>query len=111
MGKQIIILLTLIACVGCSTSSPVMYVSTGHIGQKDMIDSAFQNAMEYNPDGVPVYWRDEHTGKSGHVKPLYASYDWAGPCRHFEIAYFYPNRTEQKQYGQACRRDAVWLIH
>ena len=109
MAKLVIFLSILLA--GCSSSSPVMYVATGHVNQKDMIDVTFQAAMEYNPDGVIKAWNDDTVGKSGYVKPLYASYDWKGPCRHFEIAYFYADQTSSKHYGQACRHNGVWKIH
>jgi surface antigen len=107
MGAIICVLSLMMA--GCSNEA--YHNITGHAKQSQMIESAFQNALEHNKDGVGTVWFDEKTGKSGAVKPLYASYDWAPPCRHFEIAYFYPNKQPTYHYGQACRRGQVWKIH
>jgi surface antigen len=108
MGKIIVLFATLLLGA-CSHSA--MYSITGHSQQSDLIESAFQQALEHNPDGVIAYWVDNKSGKSGSVKPLYASYDFAGPCRHFELAYFYPDNTVSYHYGQACRRNQIWRMH
>jgi surface antigen len=109
MAKLVIFLSILI--VGCTSSSPVLYVMTGHQNQKQVIDATFQHALEHNPDGVVSAWNDDTADKSGYIKPMYASYDWKPPCRHFEIAYFGPGTKVKKYYGQACRRNGVWRIH
>ena len=83
---------------------------TGNSKQSDLIESAFQNALEYNADGIISYWHDNTTGKSGTIKPLYASYDWPGPCRHFEIVNFANNKPATYYYGQACKRKTQWKI-
>jgi hypothetical protein len=87
-----------------------MYSVTGHAKQSDIIESALQTAMEYNADGVVTYWQDPNSQKSGTIKPLYASYDWAPPCRHFEMVHFYLNKSPTYHYGQACKRNAKWKI-
>jgi hypothetical protein len=107
MGKlALIFVLFLGAC-----SNTAMYTATGHYKQSDIVESALQEAMEYNADGIISYWYDPNSGKSGAVKPLYASYDWAPPCRYFELAYFYPDKQPTYHYGQACKRGQVWRIH
>lgn len=105
MGKLVYILLFgLIA--NCSNTT--YHTMTGHGKQSEQIERTFQHALEYNPDGMVAYWHDKNTGKSGSVTPLYASYKFKGPCRHFEIAYFSPTKY---YHGIACRRDQVWQIH
>jgi predicted small secreted protein len=107
MGKLVLLLTMLLA----SCSHKVMNTVTGHGDQHKIIDSALQNALEYNADGIVTYWHDPNTGKSGTIKPLYASYDWAPPCRHFEMAHFYPDKSPTYHYGQACKRGQLWRIH
>ena len=107
MGKLVLILTLLLGA--CSNQS--YHIITGHSQQSDVIESAFQNALEYNQDGVSTVWYDETTGKSGTVMPLYASYDWSGPCRYFQIAYFYPDKNPTYHNGQACRRNSQWKIY
>jgi len=87
-----------------------MHTVTGHYQQSDLIESAFQNALEYNADGIVTYWHDPNSNKSGTIKPLYASYDWPGPCRHFEMTYFYQDKEPTYHYGQACKRKSNWKI-
>ena len=98
-----------IAVVSCSNST--YYTMTGHTKQADIIEHTFQTALEYNADGIISYWHDKTTGKSGHIQPIYASYQWKGPCRKFEMAYYYPTKSPTYHYGIACRRDQVWQIH
>ena len=57
--------------VGCSNTA--YHTMTGHSKQSDIIEYTFQNALEYNADGIISYWQDKTTGKSGHVQPIYAS--------------------------------------
>ena len=107
MGAIICVLSLMMA--GCSNQA--YHTITGHSQQSQAIESAFQSALEHNLDGMATVWHDKDTGKSEAIKPLYASYDWAPPCRHFEIAYFYPDKQPTYHYGQACRRGQVWKIH
>ena len=109
MGKLVIITFVLTILVSCSNTTH--YSLTGQHQESHLIDQTLQSALEYNPDGVISYWSDKSTGKSGHVKPLYASYKWKGPCRNFEIAYFYADNPSKYYYGVACRHDQVWQIH
>ena len=74
MAKLVIFLSILI--VGCTGSSPVMYVMTGHENQKQMIDATFQHALEHNPDGVVSAWNDDTADKSGYIN------DESNRCRH-----------------------------
>jgi len=98
-------------CFTVSCSNTTYYKMTGHNKQSDMIERTFQHALEFNADGVMAYWHDKNTGKSGYVKPMYASNKYVGPCRHFELAYFTPAKSTQYHNGIACRRDQVWRIH
>ena len=107
MGKLALILVFFLGA--CSNTA--MYTATGHYKQSDIVESTLQEAMEYNADGIISYWYDPNSVKSGAVKPLYASYDWAPPCRYFELAYFYPDKQPTYHYGQACKRGQVWRIH
>lgn len=107
MGKLIFLLLGVLL-VSCSNSS--YHAITGHSQQSDMIERTFQQALEYNADGMIAYWSDKNTGKLGYVMPKYASNKYKGPCRHFELAYYYPDRSEQYYNGIACRRGQVWQI-
>lgn len=106
MGKLILLLTVLLA----SCSHKAMHTVTGHYQQSDIIESAFQNALEFNADGIVTYWHDPNSGKSGTIKPLYASYDWPGPCRHFEMAHFDDSKLPKYYYGQACKRKTKWKI-
>ena len=84
---------------------------TGHSNQSEIIERTFQHALEYNADGMIAFWQDKNTGKSGYVKPKYASHKYKAPCRHFEIAYYHNNKSTQYYNGIACRREQVWQIH
>ena len=95
MGKLVLIILSF-SLIGCSNTT--YHAMTGNKTQADLIERTFQHAMEYNADGVATYWQDPNSQKSGAIKPLYASYDWTPPCRHFEIAYFYPNKQPTYHY-------------
>jgi len=105
MGKLIAIISSVLL-IGCANTS--YYSLTGHSGQSEQIERTFQHALEYNKDGIASHWHDKNTSKSGSIKPVYASYKYKGPCRHFEIAYFDPTKY---YHGIACRRDQVWRIH
>ena len=48
--------------------------------------------MEYTQDGAVTYWNDKSAHKSGYIKPLYKTTKFKGPCRHFEIGYYYPDK-------------------
>ena len=108
MGKLRYILF-LFLFFGCSNSS--YHAITGHSEQSETIERTFQHALEFNADGVLAHWHDKNTGKSGYVKPKYPSGKFKGPCRHFEMAYFYTHRSAQYFNGIACRRGQVWQIH
>lgn len=102
----------LIACVlmiACNNASLTMW--TGHTDQAHLINPAFQHSMEYTPNGSITYWNDEYTEKSGYIKPLYASKQFKGNCRHFEIAYYYLDQRDSYHYGIACRnKEAFWQV-
>lgn len=100
----------LFACLlafACGNNSLTMF--TGHIDQEHIIFPAFQHAMEYNVDGAVTYWNDLKSQKSGYIKPLYVN-GHNNTCRHFEIAYFYPDKKPSYHYGIGCRRDTVWRV-
>jgi len=101
----------ILACalmIACGNASLTMW--TGHVDQDHLIQPAFQHSMEYTQDGAVTYWNDKSTHKSGYVKPLYKTTRFKGPCRHFEIGYYYPDKQPTYHWGIACRRDSVWLV-
>lgn len=108
MGK-LILLISSVLLMSCANSSLTMY--TGHVDQEHLIMPSFQHSLEYTKDGAVTYWNDDSTGKSGYVKPLYASHEFKGPCRHFELAYYYPTKNPTYHYGIACRnKEAFWQV-
>lgn len=94
--------------MSCANSSLTMY--TGHVDQEHLIMPAFQNSLEHTKDGAVTYWRDDDTLKSGYVKPLYKANTIPGDCRHFQLAYFYPDKNPSYHYGIGCRKDGKWKV-
>jgi len=101
-----------LACVlmlACGNNSLTMF--SGHVDQEHLIKPAFQHSMEYNLDGAITYWNDPNTQKSGYIKPLYKNQKYSKICRHFELAYYYPNKQPSYHYGIACRnKDSFWQV-
>jgi surface antigen len=101
--------LTCLIMLACNNASLTMW--TGHVDQASLINPAFQHSMDKTQNGAVTYWNDPTTKKSGYIKPLYASKKYAGHCRHFEIAYFYPDKEGTYHYGIACRnKDSFWQV-
>jgi surface antigen len=108
MGK-LVIAVGCFLMISCSNSSLTMY--TGHAKQEHLILPAFQHSLEYTQNGAVTYWNDPSSQKSGYVKPLYKSNKFSNLCRHFELAYYYPNKKPSYYYGVACRnKDAFWQV-
>ena len=102
-------LLTCILMIACNNASLTMW--TGHVDQEHLIRPAFQHSMEHTQDGAVTYWNDDTTQKSGYIKPLYDNKQFSGPCRHFELGYYYPDKQPTYHYGTACRtQEAFWQV-
>ena len=98
-----------ILMIACNNASLTMW--TGHVDQEHLIRPAFQHSMEYTQNGAVTYWNDPITKKSGYIKPLYANHKFKGPCRHFELGYYYADKQPTYHYGIACKnKDAFWQV-
>jgi surface antigen len=68
-------------------------------------------ALEYQPAGAAVPWRNPDTGRAGSVQPLAAWQTSSGSyCREFTHVVYVGSHPE-KAYGQACRQpDGSWQV-
>jgi|GEM_PF-765263 len=93
---------------GANVSGPIgRYLSSQ---DRTLLEEATQNALENNPSGIAMKWRNNATGASGTVTPQPA-FDMDGkPCREFQQQITASGQLATG-YGTACRdRGGVWRI-
>jgi len=89
----------------------------GAAGQSlDRADAAYaaraqHHALEHQPTGVPVTWRNPDSGHYGAVEPMGTYREPGGAyCREYQHTVFIGGR-EQQAYGHACRQpDGSWRV-